>query len=343
MAETTEARGRIWWARMLRWETALIFVLLLIAVGGDHLSGHFLTGSNMFYLGLDIGEIALISLAMTLVIVSGEIDLSVASILGMTSSLMGYLWNAGMAIEWIFPVVILAGAAAGAFNGWLVTRVGLPSLAVTIGTLGLYRGLAFVILGDQAVASFPASYTKYGSVPVPGTQIPYPMVLFAFLAIVFGIVLHATPFGRRIFAIGANQDAAYFAGIRVKRIKFTLFVLSGVMSSVAGIVWTLRFVSARGDNGTGLELAVIAAVLLGGVSIFGGRGTLLGVVFGVFILGGLRSALILDDVSADTLNVVTGALLIASVLVPQMPRALASLKRLRSAPTSLRVEPGIPQ
>ena len=148
---------------------------------------------------------------------------------------------------------------------------------MTIGTLALYRGLAFVILGDQAVADFPASYTRYGTTPIPGTSIPYPIALFAVLAVVFGVVLHATPFGRSVFAIGANQEAAFFSGIRVRRAKFILYVVSGAMAGLGGIVFTLRFASARADNGAGLELAVVAAVLLGGVSIFGGKGTLGGV------------------------------------------------------------------
>jgi rhamnose transport system permease protein len=268
-----------------------------------------------------------------MIIIAGEIDLSIASILGLTSALLGWLWNAGWALELIFPTVLVAGALAGALNGFLVTRLGLPSLAVTIGTLAMYRGLAFVILGDEAVADFPASYTRYGTTPIPGTSIPYPIALFAVLAVVFGVVLHATPFGRSVFAIGANQEAAFFSGIRVRRTKFILFVLSGAMAGLGGIVFTLRFASARADNGAGLELAVVAAVLLGGVSIFGGKGTLGGVVAAVFLLGGVRSALILNDVSNDILNVVTGLLLIASVIAPNASAAIGRAVGRRRAAT----------
>ena len=308
--------------RLLRWETALVVLLVAVGLAGEQTSPGFLTGSNLFYLGLDVGEIALLSLPLTMIIIAGEIDLSIASILGLASALLGWLWDAGWPLELIFPTVLVAGALAGAVNGVLVTRLGLPSLAVTIGTLALYRGLAFVILGDQAVADFPASYTRYGTTPIPGTSIPYPIALFAVLAVVFGMVLHATPFGRSVFAIGANQEAAFFSGIRVRRAKFLLYVASGAMSALAGIVFTLRFASARADNGAGLELAVVAAVLLGGVSIFGGKGTLGGVVAAVFLLGGIRSALILNDVSNDILNVVTGLLLIGSVIAPNLSAAL---------------------
>ena len=319
--------------RLLRWETVLVALLVVVGLVGEQTSPGFLTGTNLFYLGLDVGEIALLSLPLTMIIIAGEIDLSIASILGLTSALLGWLWNAGWALELILPTVLVAGALAGALNGFLVTRLGLPSLAVTIGTLAMYRGLAFVILGDEAVADFPASYTRYGTTPIPGTSIPYPIALFAVLAVVFGVVLHATPFGRSVFAIGANQEAAFFSGIRVRRTKFILFVLSGAMAGLGGIAFTLRFASARADNGAGLELAVVAAVLLGGVSIFGGKGTLGGVVAAVFLLGGVRSALILNDVSNDILNVVTGLLLIASVIAPNASAAIGRAVGRRRAAT----------
>jgi len=331
-AEPATTTARLGARRLLRWESVLVLLLVAVAAGGSLAEPGFLSGSNLFYLGLDVGEIALMALPLTLVVVAGEIDLSIASILGLSSALIGFLWNAGWALEVIFPTVVLVGAVAGLCNGLLVTRLGLPSLAVTIGTLALYRGLAFVVLGDQAVADFPAKYTRYGINPIPGTHVPYPIALFAVLAVVFALLLHTTPFGRAIFAIGANQEAAFFSGIRVKRIKLILYVLSGAMSSLAGIVYTLRFASARADNGTGLELAVVAAVLLGGVSIFGGRGTLGGVVAAVFLLGGVRNALILGDVSNDTLNVVTGLLLIGSVVAPSAVRAAARVVRPRRAP-----------
>ena len=325
--------------RLLRWETALVLLLVIVGLVGEQTSPGFLTGVNLFYLGLDIGEIALMALPLTMIIIAGEIDLSIASILGLTSALLGWLWNAGWPLELIFPVVVVAGALAGALNGLFVTRLGLPSLAVTIGTLALYRGLAFVILGDQAVADFPASATRYGTTPLPGTQIPYPIALFAVLAVVYAVVLHATPFGRSVFAIGANQEAAFFSGLRVKRTKFILYALSGAMSGLAGIVFTLRFASARADNGAGLELAVVAAVPLGGVSIFGGKGTLGGVVAAVFLLGGIRSALILNDVSNDILNVVTGLLLIGSVIAPNAIAVAGRAVRRRSASPAAPADP----
>jgi rhamnose transport system permease protein len=231
-------------------------------------------------------------------------------------------------MEGIIPVVIVVGALCGAVNGVLVTRLGLPSLAVTIGTLALYRGLAFVILGDQAVTDFPGNYLNLGQGTFAGTEIPNPTILFVVLAVIFGVTLHRTAVGRAIFAIGANDEAARFAGLRVKRIKFWLFVVSGAVAAVAGVVYTLRFGSARGDNGTGLELSVVACVLLGGVSIFGGRGHLLGVIVAVFLLGTIRNALTLNNVSSDALTIVTGGLLLLSVLGPSITaRVREALRR----------------
>ena len=322
--------------RLGRWETLTVLLLIAAVVYGAASSPDFMTGGNFNALTSNVVEVALIALPLTFVIIAAEIDLSVASVLGLASALLGYLWNHGWPMEGILPVVLLAGAAAGAVNGLLVTRVGLPSLAVTIGTLALYRGLAFVILGDQAVADFPTNYTDLGFGTSAGTQIPNPIVLFAVLAVIFGFVLHRTSVGRKVFAIGANEEAAYFAGLRVKRIKLVLFVVSGMIAALAGAVYTFRFASARADNGTGLELSVVTVVLLGGVSIFGGRGSLWAVVTAVFLLATIRNALTLNDVSADVLTNVTGSLLLLSALGPSIAAQVRPHLRRRSqlsAPT----------
>jgi rhamnose transport system permease protein len=309
------------------WELTVVGALVLfIAVASATVDG-FASGRNWSFLLLDLAPIALIALPMTLVVISGEIDLSVASILGLSSAIMGQLWLAGLSLQLIVVLVPLIGALLGAVNGLFVTRFGLPSLAVTIGTLALYRGLAFVVLGDRAVADFPFGWTGGSVANIAGTPIPAVVLVIALLAGVFAVVLHYTPIGRGLYAIGNNTEAATYAGVAVNRTKFWLYVVSGAVSALAGILWTLRYASARADNGTGLELQVVAAVLLGGVSIFGGRGTLAGVLAGVLLLGTVRNALQLADVSTDTLTVVTGVLLILSVVAP----ALTLRKRKASA------------
>ncbi|OKI25249.1 ATPase [Saccharothrix sp. CB00851] len=315
---------------LVRWDTALLVVLAAVVVLAGVLVEGFASGRNLQFLLLDVVAIALIALPLTLIVITGEIDLSVASTLGLCSAVMGQLWVAGLPLELVVVLVIGLGAVLGAVNAVFVTKFALPSLAVTIGTLAAYRGLAFVVLGDQAVADFPFRWTDAASSTVADGAVPWAAVVTVVLAVVFGVVLHATPFGRSLYAMGNNAEAATFAGIRVARAKFWLFVASGAVSGLAGVYWTLRYASARADNAAGLELAVVAAVLLGGVSIFGGRGTLLGVLLGVLLLGAVRNALQLADVAADTLNIVTGGLLIASVVVPNV--VAMSRTRLRRRP-----------
>jgi rhamnose transport system permease protein len=298
----------------------LVVTLLCAAVFIDN----FANPRNLAFLLLDVTAIAFVAMPMTLVIITGEIDLSVASMLGLTSAVMGQLWFAGLPLETTVVLCVVLGMVLGAVNGVFVTRFGLPSLAVTIGSLAMYRGLAFVVLGDRAVADFPLSWTGAVTSSIPGLPVPWVVVPVTLFAVVFGVVLHATPLGRALYAIGNSPEAARFSGINIVASKFWLFVVTGAMSSVAGVFWTLRFASARADNAVGLELSVVAAVLLGGVSIFGGKGALPGVLAGVLLLGTLTNALQLANVSADVLNVVTGLLLIVSVLAPNL---LAAARR----------------
>lgn len=317
-ADAAAARGRhdSPLRALFRWESMLLVLLGATILYGATASSAFLQSGDLFYISVNVGEVAIMALPLTLIVITGEIDLSVAATLGLAGVVLAELFKHGWSIWAAMAAALALGAVAGAFNGFLVTRVGLPSLAVTIGTLTLYRGIAQVILPTDTIGGFPSGLAKIGVVPIPGTQIPYSIAFFAVLAIIFGVVLHMTPLGRAIFAIGAGQEAAFFAGIRVKRIKFWLFVLSGILSGFAGILWTLRFASARYDSGAGLELFVVTVVLLGGISIFGGRGTIIGVVLAVAVLGCLQTALTLALISSQDQNIVVGALLIASVIVP---------------------------
>jgi rhamnose transport system permease protein len=243
---------------------------------GSAESHYFLSGGDLFDFGLNIGPIALMALPLTFIVMTGEIDLSVASTLGLACSLLGYLFEHGWPLPLAILTVLAMGVVTGTFNGILVTHLGLPSLAVTIGTLTLYRGIAEIILGSSSVTGFPNSYDKVGTSPIPGTQFTWTLGIFIVLAVVFGVVLHATPLGRSLYAIGLNKDTAFFSGIRVKRIKLLLYTLSGVICAGAGILWTFQYASSRYDAGTGLELDVVTVVLFGGISIFGGKGTIIG-------------------------------------------------------------------
>ena len=317
-----------------RWEALLLGLILVVLIAGSVLSDEFLTTDSFTTGSLDLSEVALMALPLVLVIIAAEIDLSVASVLALSSSLMAALWNAGLPLEIIMPICLVAGAACGAFNGLMVTRLGLPSLAVTIGTLALFRGLAYVVIGDESVTDFPGVWTDRAFGNFAGTFVPNTIVLFAVLAVVFAIVLHATPFGRSIYAIGANEEAAYFSGLRVKRIKLILFIVSGTVAALAGIVISLRNSTAAANVGQGFELTAITAVLLGGVSIFGGRGTIAGVILALFLLGGMQKAILLSDsISSYWIQIVTGILLVGSVLGPNVARRVREARRRRASHT----------
>jgi rhamnose transport system permease protein len=315
-AEAGQPPQRSLLRRAVRWETGLVLVVVVISVLGASVSSQFFSSGNIFYLCLSSGEIAIMALPMTLIIISGEIDLSVASTLGMSSALLGVLWSKGWPMPLIFVAILVLGVVAGGINGLLVTRLGLPSLAVTIGTLALYRGVASILLGANTIANFPATYTSIGVNAISHTDISWSVGIFILLALIFGIVLHFTPVGRSVYAMGASAEAAQFAGIRVRRIKLMLFIVSGVVCSLAGVLYTFRLSTAVQNNGQGLELDVVAIVLLGGVSIFGGKGSMVGVVLGVLAFDGIQNALFLTNFNQEATGLVIGALLLVSVFVP---------------------------
>jgi len=305
----------LWRRLLLTREMAVIALLVAVVMYANVNVDNFDGPLTIYYLLLDAAPILLIALPMTLVIVTGEIDLSVASVVGLSSVLVGILHqDAGLSLPVAALVAILAGAVCGAFNGFLVAYVGLPSLAVTIGTLALYRGLAVGLLGTTAVTDFPDKWTDLAKQRIGESSYPVIVIPIVVLAVAFALLLHFSSFGRGVFETGLNSEAAHFTGVNVERTKLLLFVLTGAVSAFAGIYYTLRYGSARGDNATGLELQVIAAVLLGGVSIFGGRGALHGVLAGVLLIGVLSSALRLEAVTVNVINIIIGLLLVLSVI-----------------------------
>jgi rhamnose transport system permease protein len=316
------------WRRVLATrEVAVIGLLVLVVLWSNARVPNFSGSLTLPFLILDAAPILLIALPMTLVIITGEIDLSVASVVGLSSVLVGTLHQHGFSIPLAGLLALVAGVLCGLLNGFLVAYVGLPSLAVTIGTLALYRGVAVGILGTTAVTDFPSRWTSLAQQGFANNRLPYILVPIVVLAIVFVLLLHFTSFGRGLFDIGLNDEAAHFSGVDVARAKLVVFVLTGVVSAFAGIYYTLRFGSARGDNATGLELQVIAAVLLGGVSIFGGRGALHGVLGGVLLIATISSALRLENVTVNVINIIIGLLLVLSVMSTSLLAGLSNLRR----------------
>lgn len=305
-------------ARISGWERFLIVLVVAAIVAGTVSSPFFLTAGN-FRVGVtDSMEIAIMALAMTMIIIAREIDLSVASIFGLSSVVLGLLVDAGVPTALVIVAVLLTGALAGTLNATLIVRIGVPSIVVTIGTLAMFRGLGFGLFGTKSVSAFPSWFTEIGFGAVPGTQLPWSLVIFAVLFAGCALVLHRAYVGRQIYAIGLNAETARFSGIKVQRIRMALFVLSGVFAAVAAIVYTARVSSVRADNGTGLELQVIAAVLLGGVSIFGGRGSLFGVLLSVVLVAVLRNVFSLQDVGSSVQDIVIGGLMVSAVVLPEV-------------------------
>jgi len=314
-------------ARLARWEVLLALVLVALLGVGQAMSPVFLTPRNFANLTAALIEVAIMALPLALIIIAGEIDLSVESMVGLSCALLGFLWLAGIPLELGIPIVLAVGALGGLLNGVLVTGFVLPSLVVTIGTLALFRGLALIVLGPQGVSGFPDAFTTFGFGTVPGTPIPWPALIFVALAVILGILLHATWIGRQVYAVGKNASAARFSGVRVLRLKLALFVLSGTIAALAGVILTARFASARADVGQGMTLTVVTVVLLGGVNIFGGRGTIPGVVLAALTLAVLGNVLRLGNVSAEIQSIAIGALLIVSVVIPNLAHQVQAVYR----------------
>ena len=304
------------------WDTAILVLLLTVLILASLTTEGFLTALNFSYIFSNTSEITIIAFAMLFMIIMGEIDLSVASILALGSAMLGWTYAKGAPIWLSIIICILVGTLCGLVNGFLVTKLGLGSLAVTIGTLALYRGIANGILGENTVNEFPEFWTSFGFDTFGTSFMPKTLPLIIFFGIMFGILLHRTPFGRRTLAIGQSPEAARFAGVNIIRHKMIVFTFTGFMSGVAGVVYTFRFSTAQADNGVGIELLVISAILLGGVSIFGGIGTMWGVVAGVLLAGSVESWLTLREINAQWRTIVTGLLLLLSVAAPVLVQKL---------------------
>jgi len=305
------------WLRgsLARWEVFLLFVLIGTFICGAQVSQYFLAPSNISIALAGMTPAAIVALPMTLIIVTGEIDISVGSIVGLCASVMAVCLEQKLPVEVAMVLGIVAGTLAGLINGLIVVYGALPSLVVTIGTLALYRGIAQIILTERGVSGFPEWYQSIGFGTIDGTPIPWSSIIFVLFFIGFAIFLHATHWGRALYAIGNNREAARFSGINIRRTILGVFIASGTMSSLAAIVLTAYLASARSDTAVGLELPVITAVVLGGVNIFGGAGTMTGVLIALLVLAFTQNALGLAGVTPEEQQIVTGAVLIVTLIV----------------------------
>ena len=307
---------------LLSWDGLLAVLTVLTLLYATFAVPNFATSFNISQAIAGVSEKALLVLPMALLMITREIDLSVASMLALSSVVLGALIQADVPLALALPIVLAVGAIVGLINGLLVTRLALSSLVVTLGTMALFRGIGYVILGSASVNVLPDSLTDFGINTVLGDVVPWTIVPFLVLAPFFVIVLHRTPTGRRIYAVGGNPETARYSGIDGKKLRLTLFIVSGLVSAIAGIVFTARLSNARADNAVGFELDVITVALLGGINVFGGRGNLAGVFWALALVAVLRNVLGLSQIGGDAQGIVIGSLLIVSLLTSNVVQSL---------------------
>ncbi len=303
--------------RLKSWEGFLLVILVVIVIINSLQAPAYLSIGNQINLfSLSIEKI-IVALVMAFVIINAEIDLSVASMMGLSACTLAWLFQKGVPIPAGIMAGLLVGILGGAFNGFWVAYVGLPSLVVTLAMLIGYRGLARVLLEDRSIGNFPDWFDALGQQPLLGPFL-LAMIIFFILLIIAIILLQYSGFGRYIYVIGNNREVARFSGVQVRRVKMALFIASGTISALSGLLFAARLGAVRGDMALGFELDIITMVLLGGVSIFGGSGSIFGVLLSILIILNLRNGMSLANITGHLQTGVIGILLILSVLIPNL-------------------------
>ncbi len=308
------------------WEALLLAVAVAIFIANSLASPFFLDLNNLSDATFNFTEKAIVALAMAFVVIAGEIDLSVGGIIAIASTAMGAAAQAGAGTPELVAIGLGVGALCGLFNGVLVARVGLPSIVATIGTMSLYRGIAYVVLGDRVYNAYPDPFSYFGQGYAWGV-ISFEFASFIGLAVVAGIVLHRTTFGRAVRAVGNNPFAARFSGLRVERIRFVVFLMTGLAAGLASVMLTSRLGSTRPSIALGWELDIVTVVVLGGVNIQGGAGTIPGVMIAAFVMGLVTSGLGLLNVPGIIMSIVIGAMLITVIALPILVGRLLRRRR----------------
>lgn len=304
-----------------RWEALLFLILVVVIAINVSRSPNYLTVNNQINLFQLYIEKIIVALAMTLIIINGEIDLSVASIMALAACVTAYLFDQGLPMPIAIVIALLTGVLCGLNNGFWSAYVGLPSLVVTLAGLIGYSGAARVLLEDKSITGFPQWFNDLGQKAFLG-PLTLAIVIFLVLVVLTVVLLQSSGFGRYIYVIGNNAKVARYSGVKVKRIKLMLFIISGLMSAMAGVLLAARLGAVRGNTAEGFELDIITMVLLGGVSSFGGTGTLVGVFLSILLVLNLRNGMSLVNITGETQTGIIGALLILSVLIPNMMRSV---------------------
>ena len=301
-----------------KWEVLLVIIFIAVFVFFTIRTPFFLDIFNLMNATFQFSERSLMALPMIFIIMCGDIDISIASIIALCAYAVGSAAQAGASIPSLMLIALLVGTLAGLFNGLMITSLNMPAIAVTLATQSIYRGIAIGLLGDQARTSFPSGYGFFGQEFIAGTIIPFVFVFYLVMVVIFAFVLHKTTYGRRLYAIGNSAEAALFSGINVKRTRIINFTLTGFFCGLAAIFLSSRILSVRSNIATGWDLEIITLVVLGGVAITGGRGSVYGVFVGSLLVGYLKFGMGLLRFSGTLMTIVIGSLLITAVLLPRL-------------------------
>lgn len=312
-----------------KWEFLLGIIFILMVLIFSNLSPWFLDYFNLMNATFQFSEKAIMALPMIFIIMCGDIDISIASIIALCAYAVGTASAAGVGTPGLILIGLAVGATAGLVNGLLITGFNMPAIAVTLATQSIYRGIAQAALEERALTSYPPEFGFFGQQFIGGTMIPFELVLYLVLAGIMGFVLHKTSYGRRLYAIGSSPEAARFTGIKVKQVRIINYTLMGVFAGIAGVLLTSRILSARSNIALNWDLEVITLVVLGGVAITGGKGTMYGVVIASFLVGYLKFGMGLLKLSGTIMTIVIGTLLIIAVLLPRLLDSYKNTRKLR--------------
>lgn len=302
-----------------RWEWLLLVLIIVTSIVNGRLSPHFWNYAGLMDAMAVFLEKGFMVLSMAFVLIIGDIDISVASIVALSSVTMSFAYRAGLPMVLALILALLVGTGCGFFNGTLISRIPqISAIIVTLAGSSLYRGIAYILLGDQAIGGFPSWYSYLAWGYIKGTRVPFIIVIFVACAFLYGLILHRTAFGRKLYAIGNNPLAARFSGIPVNRIKQILFTLNGFMAGLAAIFLTSKLGSSRPNIATGYELEVIAITVLGGVSPSGGKGSILGACLALVLMRLLRYGMGLKNIPGQVMMVIIGIVLICVVMIPNL-------------------------
>lgn len=304
--------------KFARWETALVLILVLEIVVFGSINPRFLRVPVLLNSFSDFACVSIIALFVTMVLITGGMDISSGSIIGLTSIVIGMLWKFGGINIWVaLPISLLVGALCGAFNGFLIAYTGVQAMVVTLGTSFLYSGLSLVLIGlsgtsaFEGIGGYPDAFVNIGNGSLIG-KLPNPMLIFIILTIAASILVHFTKYGRQVFLVGINRNAAIYSGIPAKKIIMSVYVISGFAASLAGILLTSYIGSSRSDLGAEITLSVITVVVLGGTAITGGKGTIIGTALAGLVVAYMQFGLQMAGISTQYISVFTGLLLVVA-------------------------------